>query len=97
MRINVYAEEITSEVKVVVKTAEDTGITFYGLRLFLASPELLHHTEADDDRSAITFWVPWMKEKGNDWRQIHDAIMALNYSLADAREMEDNAVTPDPT
>lgn len=56
MRINVYDEEITWEVVAVTKTAADTGITFTGLRLYLESPDVLHHTADDDDRSAITFW-----------------------------------------
>jgi hypothetical protein len=26
--------------------------------MYLASPDILHHTADDDDRSAITFWIP---------------------------------------
>jgi hypothetical protein len=54
MRINVYSQELTQEVKLVSKVA-DTGIRYYGARMMLASPNILHHTEDDDDRSAITF------------------------------------------
>lgn len=57
MRINVYSQELTDEVELVETTA-DTGITYYGVRMFLASPDVLHHTPDDDDRSAITFWIP---------------------------------------
>ena len=57
MRINVYSQEMTNEVVLVCKTA-DTGETYYGVRLYLQSPAVLHNTAADDDRSAITFWVP---------------------------------------
>lgn len=57
MRINVYSQELTKEIELVSKTA-DTGITYYGIRLYLASPDILHHTAEDDDRSAITFWIP---------------------------------------
>lgn len=57
MRINVYSQELTKELEVVAKTA-DTGITYYGMRIYLASPDVLHHTPEDDDRSAITFWLP---------------------------------------
>lgn len=42
----------------VTKKAEDTGIVYSGVRLYLASPDILHHTPQDDDRSAITFWIP---------------------------------------
>jgi hypothetical protein len=57
VRINVYSQELTKEVCLVSKVA-DTGITYYGVRMFLASPDILHHTPEDDDRSAITFWLP---------------------------------------
>jgi hypothetical protein len=58
MRINVYSQELTKEIAIVSKKAEDTGITYHGVRLYLHSPDLLHHTKEDDDRSAITFWIP---------------------------------------
>jgi hypothetical protein len=57
MRINVYSQELTKEVTPIRKVA-DTGIAYYGVRLYLASPDILHNTPADDDRSAITFWIP---------------------------------------
>lgn len=57
MRINVYSQELTKEIELVSKDA-DTGITYYGMRMYLASPDILHHTADDDDRSAITFWLP---------------------------------------
>jgi len=60
MRVNIYAEELTSEFRIVKKKA-DTGKIFLGVRFFLKSPKSLHHTEEDDDRSAVTFWGP--KEK----------------------------------
>jgi hypothetical protein len=56
MRINVYEEELTSDVEVVSTTA-DTGHTFYGVRLYLKSAPELHNNELDDDRSAVTIWV----------------------------------------
>lgn len=61
MRIQIYDEEISGEVMRVTKTASDTGKTFTGLRIFLVSPDVLHHEPGDDDRSAITFWY----EEGN--------------------------------
>ena len=57
MRLNVYSQELTKVVELVSKTA-DTGITYYGARMYLASPDILHHTEEDNDQSAITFWLP---------------------------------------
>lgn len=57
MRINVYSQELTKECDLIVKRA-DTGIDYYGARMYLASPDILHHSPDDDDRSAITFWIP---------------------------------------
>lgn len=74
MRINVYDEEITGEVDCVTKTA-DTGLTFMGLRLYLASPDVLHDVPGDDDRSAITFWF----ERGNQGEEgkVRNTLLAL--------------------
>lgn len=57
MRIHVYSQELTKEVSLIDATA-DTGIAYYGVRFWLASPDALHHTTEDDDRSGITFWIP---------------------------------------
>ena len=56
MRINIYNEEITGEVTTVSTVAENTGITYYGTRIFLASAKELHNKPDDDDRSAVTIW-----------------------------------------
>jgi hypothetical protein len=69
MRINVYAEEVTSETEIIRKTVhtdEGTDETFYGVRFYLLSPKELHHSSDDDDRSAITLWVRWTKADGNN-------------------------------
>lgn len=58
MRLNIYSQELTKEVSIVTQTARDTGIVHHGVRLFIASPSCLHNTSDDDDRSAITFWIP---------------------------------------
>lgn len=61
MRVNVYAEELTLDTQIVTQKVEtDKGTrTFYGVRVFLKSPDELHHSANDDDRSAVTFWVPF--------------------------------------
>lgn len=56
MRVNIYQEELTNEVDIITTVAE-TGITYYGVRVYLKSPPSLHYTEDDDDRSAVTFWL----------------------------------------
>ena len=57
MRINVYSQELTSEVVAVEKTS-NTGVVYHAAQLILHSSPMLHHPPADDDRSAVTFWLP---------------------------------------
>lgn len=57
MRINVYSQEITDEVGRVEKVS-NTGLTYSAVQFILHSSEKLHHPPADDDRSAVTFWLP---------------------------------------
>lgn len=62
MRVNVYSQELTNEVQTITKTS-DTGIVYSAVRLMLHSSPLLHCTPTDDDRSAITFWLPKSNER----------------------------------
>lgn len=57
MRINVYSQELISEVNVVEKVS-NTGLTYSAVQLMLHSSQMLHHPPEDDDRSAVTFWLP---------------------------------------
>lgn len=57
MRINVYSQELTDEV-VLVEKPSNTGITYTAVQFILHSSEKLHHPPFDDDRSAVTFWLP---------------------------------------
>jgi len=57
MRINVYSQELTKETSIVVKE-DDQGHVHHGVRMFFESSPKLHYTKNDDDRSAITFWLP---------------------------------------
>jgi hypothetical protein len=62
MRVNVYSQELTNQVKN-IEQKSNTGQTYYGVRLMLHSSPKLHHPPEDDDRSAITFWLPKSKER----------------------------------
>ena len=58
MRVNIYAQEITDRVELVLTTAKNTGNTFLGIRFYLDSPASLQPPQhIDDDSSAVTFWV----------------------------------------
>lgn len=59
MRINVYSQEhdLTTPPALVSKTDEN-GNLHYGIRLFQDGSPRLHNDPNDDDRQAITFWLP---------------------------------------
>jgi hypothetical protein len=62
MRINVYSQELTSEA-ILLEKLSNTGLTYSAVQLILHSSERLHHPPEDDDRSAVTFWLPKSKER----------------------------------
>lgn len=57
MRINVYSQELTDEVHLISK-GSNTGVEYHAVQLMLHSSPMLHHPPADDDRSAVTIWLP---------------------------------------
>lgn len=78
MRINVYSQEmildvISSEnlygqgnIPPTVEHLEkrsNTGALYSAVRMFLHSSGQLHHPPQDDDRSAITWWLPKSPQK----------------------------------
>lgn len=67
MRINIYSQELLfeQEAQAVQAGVQDsnTGVVYPFVRMFLHSSDRLHHPPADDDRSAITFWIPKSKDK----------------------------------
>lgn len=62
MRINVYSQELTSEV-IHVEKESNTGVVYHAAQLVLHSSPMLHHPPMDDDRSAVTFWLPKSPER----------------------------------
>lgn len=62
MRINVYSQELTDEVQTLEKVS-NTGLVYSAVMLMLHSSERLHHPPQDDDRSAVTFWLPKSAER----------------------------------
>lgn len=69
MRANVYSQELITDADYPHSVAEletkqsNTGVTYSAVRLFLRSFDGLHHPPADDDRSAIAFWLPASPER----------------------------------
>lgn len=62
MRVQIYSQELTDEVNLIGKQA-GTGITYHGVQFVLHSSERLHNDPGDDDRSAVTFWLPKSQER----------------------------------
>lgn len=100
MRINVYAEEITDEVEVVTKEVEDNEFgkrVFFGLRFFLKSPPDLHHSEEDDDRTAITMWLRWTRANGNDPQLISNLLTNMRGALEEIIHLDRRAAPLAPS
>lgn len=57
MRINVYSQELTDETHLLAK-GSNTGVIYHAIQFMLHSSNKLHHPPEDDDRSAVTFWLP---------------------------------------
>ena len=76
MRINVYSQELTPEVLHVEKPS-NTGITYHAAQLILHSSERLHHPPMDDDRSAVTFWLPKSQARREEMAQGFERIAAI--------------------
>lgn len=57
MRINVYSQELTKEVSIVSKT-DERGTVHRGVRIYFDGSPRLNNRPGDDDRSAITYWLP---------------------------------------
>lgn len=73
MRINVYSQELTSEVKVITKES-NTGVVYTAAQLVLHSSPMLHHPPEDDDRSAVTFWLPTSEHRCEEMARAFEAI-----------------------
>lgn len=86
MRVNVYSQELTGEVATLSKVS-DTGVAYPAVRLFLHSSERLHHTATDDDRSAITFWLPKSASRRESLAQTFEAMAnAVRRAAAGGRD-----------
>lgn len=68
MRVNVYSQELTSETATIEKES-NTGLVYSAVQLMLHSSEKLHHPPLDDDRSAVTFWLPKSKARREELAQ----------------------------
>jgi hypothetical protein len=76
MRINVYSQELTDEV-ILIEKESNTGVVYHAAQLILHSSPMLHHPPADDDRSAVTFWLPKSPERRESMAQAFERLAAI--------------------
>lgn len=78
MRANIYSQELTSEVQLIEKVS-NAGLKYSAVQIMLHSSDKLHHPPADDDRSAVTFWLPKSiqrrAEMANAFRKMSEMIL----------------------
>ncbi len=82
MRINVYSQELTPEV-ITIEKRSNTGLIYSAVQLILHSSEKLHHPPADDDRSAVTFWLP---RSGMRRAELADTFTRMAAAVLNARQ-----------
>jgi len=74
MRVNIYSQELILNGD--PKTLElgyqraGTNISYPYIRMHLHSSDRLHQPPMDDDRSAVTFWLPKSRDKRWALRQL---------------------------
>jgi hypothetical protein len=76
MRINVYSQELTDETLLVTKES-NTGVRYHGAQLILHSSPMLHSPPDDDDRSAVTFWMPQSAHRREQMAKAFDRLAAM--------------------
>lgn len=76
MRINVYSQELTDEVVVITKTS-NTSAVYTAAQLVLHSSPRLHHPPEDDDRSAVTFWLPKSQHRREEMARAFERIAEI--------------------
>jgi len=82
MRVNIYSQELTGDARLVHKEGtneQNEKERFTGIRLYLHSARELHHTPDDDDRSAITLWLP---KSANRRRELAITLRAMSDLVA---------------
>lgn len=87
MRINVYSQELTDEVLLIAKKS-NTGITYHAAQLVLHSSNMLHHPPQDDDRSAVTFWLPKSEARREEMAKAFEEIAFLFRNAPDGTGLD---------
>ena len=89
MRINIYSQELILDLSndgepELGLQQSNTGVGYSFVRLPLHSSPRLHHPPLDDDRSAVTFWLP----RSTDKREVLATIFEEMATLVRAAQAE---------
>lgn len=82
MRVNVYSQELITDGELGVITVEssskeaDTGVQYAYVRQYLDGSSRLHDHDGDDDRSAITWWLPKSPQRREELAGQFEALAA---------------------
>lgn len=76
MRVNVYSQELSNEVHLIEKQS-NTDVVYSAVQLILHSSDRLHHPPQDDDRSAITLWLPKSQQRREELAQALEKMAEL--------------------
>jgi hypothetical protein len=82
VRVNVYSQELLTDGDVGVITVEsgskdaDTDVRYSYVRQYLHGSSRLHAHEGDDDRSAITWWLPKSQQRREELAGQFEAMAA---------------------
>jgi hypothetical protein len=87
MRVNIYSQELildlTNDGEPELGIAQsNTGVGYSFVRLPLHSSPRLHHPPMDDDRSAVTFWLPRSIDKREALASVFETMAQLVRSAA---------------
>jgi hypothetical protein len=72
----VYSQELTDEINLITKMS-DVGIPYHGVQFILHSSDKLHHEVDDDDRSAVTFWLPHSTQRRESMAKVFEKAAAM--------------------
>lgn len=60
-----------------MEKVSNTDVTYHAAQLILHSSERLHHPPEDDDRSAVTFWLPKSQARREEVAQAFEKLAAI--------------------
>lgn len=60
-----------------VEKKSNTGVVYHAAQIILYSSPKLHHPPMDDDRSAVTFWLPKSPERREEMAKAFEELAKI--------------------